>query len=64
MSHESLEMRQERARHQGREAFLAGHSLALCPYDLGSAEGRTWLAAWEAARLLRERIEQRLQWEG
>ena len=57
-------MRMERARHEGRESFHAGHSLALCPYGLGSVEGRTWLAAWEAARLLRERIEQRLQREG
>ena len=57
-------MRMERARHQGREAFHAGHSLAVCPYDLGSLEGRTWLASWEAARLLRERIELRLQREG
>lgn len=64
MSQESLETRLERARHRGREAFHAGQSLALCPYDLGSPEGRTWLAAWEAARLLRERIEQRLRWEG
>ena len=63
-SNESLETRLERARHQGREAFHAGSSLALCPYDLGSVEARTWLAAWEAARLLRERIEQRLQREG
>jgi ribosome modulation factor len=64
LSHDSLAFRMECARHQGREAFHAGHSLALCPYDLGSVEGRTWLAAWEAARLLRERIEQRLQREG
>jgi ribosome modulation factor len=64
LSQETLEMRLERARHQGREAFHAGQSLALCPYDLGSVEGRTWLAAWEAARLLRERIERQLQSEG
>jgi ribosome modulation factor len=62
--HDSLEMRLQRARHEGREAFHAGQSLAVCPYELGGAEGRTWLAAWEAARLLRERIEQRLQREG
>jgi ribosome modulation factor len=61
---ESLETRLERARHQGREAFLAGQSLAVCPYELGTTEGRTWLAAWEAARLLRERMEQRWQSEG
>jgi len=64
LTQEPLDTRLARARHQGREAFHAGQSLALCPYDLGSVEGRTWLAAWEAARLLRERIEQRLEWEG
>ena len=64
MSLDPLETRLERARHQGREAFHAGHSLAVCPYELGSIESRTWLAAWEAARLLRERIDQRLQREG
>jgi ribosome modulation factor len=64
VTQESLETRVARARHQGREAFHAGESLAVCPYDLGSPEGRTWLAAWEAARLLRERIDQQLRSQG
>ena len=61
MSNAEVEsLQQERARHQGREAFFAGQSGSDCPYDPGTRERTIWLTAWDAAREYRELLDQHL----
>lgn len=53
-------IRLERARHQGREAFIAGVAGDECPYAPGSRERLAWLESWDAARTYREMLDTHL----
>lgn len=58
------ELSRQRARHQGREAFYAGRQLGDCPATLSAPLRAEWVAAWEEAREIRERLDDKLMREG
>jgi ribosome modulation factor len=61
MSDDPVEIRLERARHQGRESFHAGDPRTDSPYAPHTDEHRVWLDAWDAAHDLREAIGELLR---
>jgi ribosome modulation factor len=56
-----VQIRLERARHQGRESFHAGEARDGSPYEPHTEEHEVWVAAWDAAHELREAIGELLR---